>query len=446
MGCGGVPRSTCCLSGCGSVALALCSGFPSPPCPRCVVQAKHRSLEGSAAAEAVLQLLGWGHTKSLPVCAGTSFRAFQQVFGKELAGSCVRMMPGLCRHAGRNGGGSHPDVGFPGCPWPSKPVLWGSGRRQWGSGSHWRLLQTCSAETHPQPRVPGASAEPPSRLPRHSSCSLPGLRVPGGRWPASCEPCLPVFKAGSRGPEMPPGAGRELWGTRTDRAWWWFACFPPAYPRDACSGPLQQKAPCFSLFRWPVTGTAVLLPSSAGLAAAWTPGQHPPGLDPAPIPRRLSPCCQQRWALPWCFIQTRSLPFCSNALSPGSPRQDCVFPLFISDISMRDLQVEPTYVPSLLLCLPRGNSPKPEREAAAVVLPASPRAGRRSTVCDTGWDARTDLLATALLVMQPACCLCDFTALSYNFQSCGGVIQQRFNFTFCLGEPAGSWLGSTPGF
>lgn len=97
---GDVPRSTCCLSGRGSVALALCSGFPSPPYPHCVVQAKHRhpgmgpgALRGSAAAEAALELLGWEHTKSLLVCTGASFPAFQQVFGKELAGSCVPAAP-----------------------------------------------------------------------------------------------------------------------------------------------------------------------------------------------------------------------------------------------------------------------------------------------------------------------------------------------------------------
>lgn len=98
---GGVPRSAGCLAGCGSAALALCSGFPSPPHPPCVVQAKHPhpgtapgASRGSAAAEAALELLGWEGTKSLPVRAGTSFPAFSRFFRKELAGSCVPTAPG----------------------------------------------------------------------------------------------------------------------------------------------------------------------------------------------------------------------------------------------------------------------------------------------------------------------------------------------------------------
>lgn len=91
----GCPRSTCCLSGCGSVALALCSGLPSPPWPPARCRQSTGALKGSAAAEADPKLLGWERTESLPVCAGMSFPAFQQVFGKELAGSCV---PAVAEH------------------------------------------------------------------------------------------------------------------------------------------------------------------------------------------------------------------------------------------------------------------------------------------------------------------------------------------------------------
>lgn len=81
-----------------------------------MVQAKHQhpgtalgASRGSAAAEAALELLVWEHTTSLPC---TSFPAFQQVFGKELAGSRVPAVPGLCHDAGCGGGGSHPEIAF----------------------------------------------------------------------------------------------------------------------------------------------------------------------------------------------------------------------------------------------------------------------------------------------------------------------------------------------
>ena len=134
-------------------------------------------------------------------------------------------------------------------------------------------------------------------------------------------------------------------------------------------------------------GTVVLLPSSAGLAATPTPRQHPPGLDCAPGPESAEPVLPAAlgsapalYANPFIaflFKHCKRLVAFGKLPQVAAPQQDCVFLLFISKISICDPQVKPTYALNLLLYVPRGNCPKPEREAAAVILPASPRAGRR---------------------------------------------------------------------
>lgn len=481
MGCRGVSPEAlaACLLGAwlwlSSFSFVLWVSLPS------TVQTKHRHL-GTAlgasrgSAEAALELWGWEHTKSLPVSAGTSFPAFQQVFGKELASSCVPAVPErvwalLSCHAGRDGGGSHPDISFPGCLWAFAACATILGQMGGGSVAQ-ALARGCYKPSLQKTARNCMFPLPRQSLPPGSPDTVPALSLShvspeeGGWCPkslaASQTCCLPLRLGAGRlgGRRHPPGAGQEQWDARAGRAWRWFACFLPAYPRDACSGPLLQKAPYFSPFRWPVMGTLVLLPSSTGHAAALTPRQHPPGLDSSPSPKSAQPVLLAVLGFAPAFYANLFIVFLLKSSKPwvaygklpwaASPWQDRVFPLFISDISMCDLQVKPTYMPNLSLCLPKGNPPKPEREAAAIILPASPRAGRRWMVSDMGWDALTGFAVTDLLVMQPACCLCDFAALSYNFQRFGqeqwGVIQQRFNFRFCLGEPAGSWLRSTLGF
>ena len=145
VGCRGMSLEALgCLSGHGSVASALGSVFLSPCYFPCVVQAKHR---------------GQNPCPCLPACPFLPLSRFLE------KSSRVLVLPsGLCCHAGRGGGGSHPDISFQGVGGPSPS----SGRWEVGAwlGSRSRLLQALiSAENHLRLCVPGASSEPSSRLP-----------------------------------------------------------------------------------------------------------------------------------------------------------------------------------------------------------------------------------------------------------------------------------------